>query len=404
MDVKGRGGRIGDLGAWLATAGAFAFAAFAPVSIAAFQLSAGVAFLGIVLAFASGRWTYRPTPIDLPLLIFVGVDLLSALFAVDRARSFRCIKGDWILIFLPIFAQAVRSSRDVRRAFRILLVSSTLVAAYAIVQMLTGVDPRRHRELEPVGGLFIAVGLFGHHLTYGGSVLITCSLAIALAAGARSPKERIAGGAAACVQIGGVIASFARTAWAGLLVAVAVIALSVRGWIRRAAIAAMVLGVAAAVAIPPIRMRLSDVLSFGDDPRVRLWRTALRIWAAHPILGAGPGSFKSLFPNFKVPGAYMATGHPHNDLLNILVQSGILGLAAFAFIWVRYFRELAGTRRRLADDDPRKALLFAGIVVVIAFFVGGLGQCFLTDEEVGCVFWYFAAMGLVVAREVRDGV
>jgi O-antigen ligase len=404
MEAKGGGGRIGDLGATLATAGAFAFAAFAPVSIALFQVSAGLAFLGTALAITSGRWTYRPTPIDLPLLIFIAVDLLSAVFAVDRARAFRCIKGDWILVFLPIFAQAVRSSRDVRRAFGILLASSTLVAAYAIAQMFTGIDLLRHRGLEPVGGVFIAVGLFGHHLTYGGSVLITSSLAIALAAGAQSSREKLTGGLAAFVQIGGVVASFARTAWAGLLVAVASVAFSVRGWVRRAAIVAIVGGAAAAVAIPPIRVRLSDVLTFGDDPRVRLWRTALRIWAAHPILGAGPGSFKSQFPNFKVPGTYMATGHPHNDILNILVQSGIIGLAAFVYLWIRYFRDLAGARRRLADGDPRRVLLLAGIVVVATFFVGGLGQCFLTDEEVGCLFWFIAAMGLVVAREVRDGI
>lgn len=404
MDARGRGGRVGELGALAAVAGTFGFAAAAPVSIAAFQLCAGVALLGSAVAIASGRWTYRSTPIDIPLLIFVAIDILSAIFAIDRARAFRCIKGDWILLFIPVFSQAMRDSRTVERAFRILLGSSTLVAAYATFQMFAGIDLLRHRALEPIGPLWIATGLFGHHLTYGGSVLITSALAITLFARARSSRERLGSGIAGLIQVGGVLASFARTAWAGLLAAMAVIVLSVRGWIRRTAIAAIVAGIGAAVAIPPIRMRLSDVLSFGDDPRVRLWHTAIRIWRAHPILGAGPGSFKSQFANFKVPGTYMATGHPHNDFLNILVQSGILGLAAFSLIWVRYFQTLGRARRRAGDADPRRPLLLAGIVVVIAFFVGGMGQCFLTDEEVGCLFWFFVAGSLAVAREVNDGV
>jgi O-antigen ligase len=404
MDGQGRGGRIGDLGVAMATSGAFAFAAFAPISIAAFQMSAGIAFLGATLAIASGRWSYRRGPLDLPLLIFLAVDILSAVLAVDRARAFRCIRGDWIIAFLPIFTQALRTSRDVKRAFRILLVSSTLVAAYAILQMFGGRDILRDRGLEPIGPLYIATGLFGHHLTYGGSVLITASLAAAWLVGAGSSRDRIAGGVTGLLQIGGVIASFARTSWAGLFVAIAAIALSVRGWIRRAAIVAILAGVAGALAIHPIRMRLAGVLSFGDDPRVRLWHTAIRIWEAHPILGAGPGSFKSLFAKYKVPGTYMATGHPHNDFLNILVQSGILGLAAFAFIWIRYFRTISSARGRIADNDPRRPLLLAGIVVVAAFFVGAMGQCFITDEEVGCLFWFFVAGSLVVAREVTDGV
>jgi O-antigen ligase len=404
MGEQGRGGRVGDLGVVLATSGVVAFAAFAPISIAALQLSAGLAFLGAVLAIASGRWSYRPTAVDVPLLIFVAVDLLSAVFAVDRARAFRCIKGDWILVFLPIFAQAMRSSRDVRRAFRVLVTSSTLVAAYAVVQMFAGLDILRDRGLEPIGPLYIATGLFGHHLTYGGSVLITSSLAIALLAGERSGRGRMLGGLAGLIQIGGAVASFARTAWAGLFAAIVILALSVRGWIRRAAIALLLLSVAGSLLIPPIRMRLADVLTFGDDPRVRLWRTAIRIWEAHPILGAGPGSFKSQFESFKVPGTYMATGHPHNDFMNILVQSGILGLAVFTFVWIRYFRALGSARGRLAAADPRRTLILAGIVVVAAFFVGAMGQCFITDEEVGCLFWFFVAGSLVVAREVADAV
>ncbi len=404
MDAQGRGGRIGDLGVVLATLGAFAFAAFAPISIAAFQMSAGLALLGTTLAIASGRWAYRPSPLDLPLLIFVVVDILSAVFAVDRARAFRCIKGDWIITFLPVFTQALRTSRDVRRAFQILLISSTLVAAYAILQMVAGRDLLRDRALESIGPLYIATGLFGHHLTYGGSVLITASLAVALLVAAGSSRDRVVGGVTGLIQVGGVIASFARTSWAGLFVAIAAIALTVRGWIRRAAIVAILAGVAGAIAIHPIRMRLAGLLSFGDDPRVRLWHTAIRIWEDHPILGAGPGSFKSLFAKYKVPGSYMATGHPHNDFLNILVQSGILGLAAFAFIWVRYFRTISTARAQVADNDPRKTLLLAGIVVVAAFFVGAMGQCFITDEEVGCLFWFFVAGSLVVAREVTHGV
>jgi O-antigen ligase len=166
-------------------------------------------------------------------------------------------------------------------------------------------------------------------------------------------------------------------------------------------------GILFSLASPVIRERLHDVLSVHDDPRVRLWQTALRIWWDHPVFGAGLGSYKTQFPIYKVPGDYMATGHPHNDLLNILVHSGILGVAAFAFIGIRYGRMIRRSLSAARRGDPRRSLLLAGVVVPLAFLAGGLGQCFLTDEEVGTLFWFLIAGFTAVARarsEERDAL
>ena len=392
----------GGLGGWLAAWGAIAFAALSPVSYAGAQIACGASLLGLLLAFATGRLRYRPTPLDLPLLLFVGAELLSIVFSVHPARSLRCLRGDWILLFYPVFSQSLRRSRDVRRSFNALLVTSSIVASYSLWQMFTGKDLLRHRPLEPIGHWFIATGLFGHHLTYGGHVLITATAALALLVGARgAPAIALRTGSLA-LQLCGMLASFARTAWVGLIGGIAGMALAARGSARRLAVGLLSLLAAAAIALLPIRARLSSVLALHDEPRIRLWRTAIRIWKDHPIFGAGLGSFKTLFPIYKVPGTYMATGHPHNDALNILVHSGILGLMTFAFIWVRYFRFVGGTRRHVSPQDPRNPLLLAGVLVPIAFFVGAMGQCFLTDEEVGTLFWFVVASSVAVAREVRD--
>ena len=376
----------------LAAAGAIAFAAASPISYAAAQIAVGFALVALMVGFASRRIRYRVSPLDLPLALFVFAELLSIVFSVHPARSLRCLKGDWILLFYPVLVQSLRGSKDVRRAYLALLGSSTLVALYAIWQIFFGVDLLRHRSLESIGGVYIATGLFGHHLTYGGHVLITATLAVVFASQAARRRTRAAG--IAVIQVLGAIASFARTAWIGLAAGGFALIVGSRGRNRRNGLLLLAVVGLLMLAIPPVRHRLSDVLSFGDDPRVRLWQTALRIWRDHPLFGAGLGSFKTQFPIYKVPGVYMATGHPHNDLLNILVHSGLLGLAAFAFIWFRFFREMRFAWIRLPAADERRPLALAGIIVAVAFFVGGLGQCFLTDEEVGTLFWFVAAASI----------
>lgn len=391
-----------DLWPGIARWGTFGFAAFSPASIAASQICWGIACAGLVLGLITRRIRYRPTPLDLPLVLFILAEAISIVFSVHPARSLRCWDGDWILLFFPVFAQSLRTGRDARRALMILLISSSLVAAYAIWQVFSGQDLIRGRGLEPIGGWFVATGAFGHHLTYGGHVLITGTLAFTLLVWnlrGRDVGWRIA---AIVLQAGGLVASFARTAWAGFLAAIAVMVFVARGLPRRLAACAIAAATVAAFALPAIRARLGDLWTFHDDPRVRLWHTALRIWWDHPVTGAGLASYKTQFPLYKVPGEYMAHGHPHNDLLNILVHSGILGVAAFVFIWVRYFGMVGGARRLLKVEDSRRPLLLAAIMVPIAFFVGGLGQCFLTDEEVGQLFWFTVAAFVAAAREVRD--
>jgi O-antigen ligase len=395
--------RAGDVGSLLTTGGLFLFCLASPVSIATSQIGWGICVLGLIIGFATGRIRYRPTPLDLPLLIYIIVDIASVLTAVDRPRSAHQILGDWTLLYLPVFVQAFRSSRDVRRGYTLLMITSTIVAAYAVWQMFAGRDLLRHHPLEPNGGLFLAIGFFGHHLTYGGNVLITSLLAMVLASRAsRSGRAILVRGGAATIQFAAVVASFARTVWIGAVAGIVTAALTARGTLRWISAAALVAAGAFAFLLPATRARVLSIAGLGDDPRARLWHTALRIWRAHPILGAGPGSFGPLFPFYKVPGTYMATGHPHNDFLNIMVQSGIIGLLAFAFIWVRYFRLLWKARRLAGPHDPRGAIIVSGIVIVIGFFAGAMGQCFLTDEEVGMLFWLIVAGSVVVAREVME--
>jgi O-antigen ligase len=173
--------------------------------------------------------------------------------------------------------------------------------------------------------------------------------------------------------------------------------------VRRAAWGALGAAVLAAALLPPIAARFGRLEDLLDDPRTRLWATALRIWRDHPLTGAGLGTYEGLFPRYKVPGTYWATGNAHCDPLNILAGSGLVGLAAFVFLWYRFFRTAVGAYRRRPALDPRRPLLLAGMLAAAGILVGGLGQCFLLDEEVAVLLWFVVAGTTVTARESHAG-
>ena len=69
--------------------------------------------------------------------------------------------------------------------------------------------------------------------------------------------------------------------------------------------------------------------------RMVLWRAALRMVAAHPLLGVGPDNFRLLYGSYAgLDGADPRT-HSNNMYLEVLVGGGIVAFAVFAVFAIR---------------------------------------------------------------------
>lgn len=388
---------------WGPAALVFAFALFAPWSIAYAQIAVVAGGLLLIAGVVTRRLRYPRLPwTHVAILIFLACQAISIPFGVHPARSLRCFRGSWVLLFAFFFWGLIQSARTRRIALPILIWSGASAGLYGIVQHAFGIDTIHHKVLENYGGGgYVAVGNLNSHLTYAGVLLPIFFLALALWLGRL--RSWWWGLAAALIGFG-LLFSFTRSAWIGAACGVLVLGLF-RG--RRAVLAAVggLAGIAAVALLfePALRHRLLSVLQIGDDPRARLWRTALRIAADHPWTGAGLGAYKTQFPLYKVPGEYLSTVHPHSDPLNVLVETGLLGSVAWVALWVLFF---LGTRapREPAEGRgilPGTALLDGIRAGVAALLVAGLGQCYSTDEEVAQVWWFLVTAALWEAASLR---
>ena len=66
--------------------------------------------------------------------------------------------------------------------------------------------------------------------------------------------------------------------------------------------------------------------------RLRLWRAAAAMFAAHPLLGVGPDNFRLLHGGFAGLSNPDPRMHSNNMYLEILVGSGLLGAVAFGWL------------------------------------------------------------------------
>jgi O-antigen ligase len=64
-------------------------------------------------------------------------------------------------------------------------------------------------------------------------------------------------------------------------------------------------------------------------------RGAAHIFFDHPIKGAGVGGLVAVFPRYEVAYDGLVVDHVHNDYMELLAETGILGgLCGLAFLWI----------------------------------------------------------------------
>jgi O-antigen ligase len=183
-----------------------------------------------------------------------------------------------------------------------------------------------------------------------------------------------------------LLATFSRQAWIGALAGLLVLGAR-RG--RRGVLA--LLGLLAVlllvVPVPGHDATFASYLASSADTsttstgtRLGLWHQAVDFIGARPLLGIGPGQFSSLNPD---PGAHPIF-YAHNVVLDVAVELGVLGAAAFVAL---FGAAIAGAWQRRAD---------LAAALLVAYLVAGLFDDVLYFPRNGFVL--AAAFGLSAAR------
>ncbi len=113
----------------------------------------------------------------------------------------------------------------------------------------------------------------------------------------------------------------------------------------RVGIAAVTLGsIGAALNIPRVVARLSagDNL-YSLSTRLDAWKILLQIVAKDPVLGLGPANYYHVTPLFPIRG-YAVNFSSHNTYVDLVAQTGVIGLLCFA--WLVWTIARAGWRLR----------------------------------------------------------
>ena len=379
-------------------------------------LGAYVLGLGVSISLSQGAlvalsllWLWRlrdpaarrrlALPLLGPMLAFAGATLLSALASGHAATSLVAAKGLLLGVALYVTVDALADGVEPELFLAALVAVSTLAAVTGLVQVLTcwsppttpGLPTRFYRCDR-------ARGFFSIYMTLAG-VLIMVLLVTAprLLPG---PRWRAALVPPWLIMVAALGATYVRGAWLGFGAGMgALIVLARRG---RAVVAIALAGLIAFALVGPAALQhrirsMTDPQEPTIRERIYMWRSGAAMLQEHPWLGVGPGGVKREYVGFALPEAVKKrTGHVHNTPLQILVERGLLGFAAWLWIWVAFYVRAGRMLLRLGDDRPgTRGLVVGSLAAITGFLVSGLSEYNFGDSEVVLVAWTLMALPFV---------
>lgn len=332
----------------------------------------------LVGQMVAGRLALPKAGTALLAVALVGYFVTSSVLAEagSNAQNWRSVLMLGIpLLCLPLCA----SDREVTR--RALVLLSFTAAAMAIVEVVTArASLGASADVSAVSSAAAAASQTGavNHNAEAAIFVLALGVLLALFPRSRDGLTKLAFGAAIIALTLGVAYSFSRAAYLGTLAMIAVFALrrSIRG------LAGTALGLGCLLPLLPaaVTARLGTIwstssLDADSAVRIDLWSSALRIFHAQPVFGAGYLNFAPQLPTYFVNTGNYDTfeirlsqlDFAHNIYLTILAETGLVGgVLAGALIVIGWRR--AWSAARSGDWAGESAILaFAGVGVCSAF-------------------------------------
>jgi len=368
-----------------------------------------LAVLGSYVARRLAQQQWLPqTPLDLPLLAFYLLNVVSTALSADLRVSVENLS--YLTIFILVYyvlVDSLLSGWELSDFVKPMLLVVGIVVLAEILELVVWLSiwAIGTGELSPL----LTLGEYRRRLVMGpANVLawyIVLLLPLVLAEWLTSHRLRTRAnlGAMAVGALLVLASTLSRSGLIGIAVALTAFALltlvpvlergrtSLRAYVRRPGVAAAILlAMTLSVAFTAAAVKLMPTRLYSVSVRFELWRAAAEIIGQRPFFGGGPGTFGYLFHQVPDPNPYatdMYYNTAHNGFINIAVESGLPSL--IAGFWLLAVLTRTGWRylTATAGDERRSRAVVAACVAGI----GGLMASMLFD-----VPWVFPLTTLYV--------
>jgi len=351
----------------------------------------------------------------LPPLALLALIVLGQWFFHSTASSYNTrmelllLLADLIVLFLAV--QAFRTLQDWRGFVWFGMSLGFLVSVFGILQHLT-FNGKLYwlRELH-YGG--IPFGPYVNRNHFAGFVELVVPLALVPLVLGRVRRERwVVVGLFAVLPVVALLLSASRGGIVSFGVELAVLALLM---IQRRAVGKQLLAGATVLllallmvswlGVGRILQRFSSLQSLETTvgKRASMRRDTWRIFLDHPVAGTGLGTLQIVYPPYETLYDGKIVNHTHNDYLEALAETGLLGGVCCAW-FLGVLLSQSFLRLRQLNHSFAGALQFSGLVASSGFLVHALVDFNLHIPANALLFFLMAHLATVEIQQVTPAI
>jgi len=347
----------------------------------------------VLVTLLTGRFRYVRSPINVGLGLYVFVIYASLLITREPISTVKALVRDSGYIFggyilLQLF---VTDRKRLIALFWTCGVIHLLLVLYGF-------------GTQAVGGIRIyddiAQPFFENHCIYAAYLVISLSFLIAFGLGYLRGVHATLVNLAALVVAAAVGLTFVRAAWISVAFMLLYFLLHFR---KKSAsvnllLVFLILDLLAVVLVLSTDIgklviervqTIADIGYVANYDRLDRWLAAIGMWKDEPIHGVGYGAYPDVYPKYIVYQLAYSTElrmGAHNLYLEIMAETGVIGISVFLVMLYLFFREAA--IQDPGDRDPLLSCTLAGakgamISLLVHAFFNNLGP----SDKIGVSLW-----------------
>jgi O-antigen ligase len=260
---------------------------------------------------------------------------------------------------------------------------------------------------------------YNDHTAYGAAISFFVPVVVGMLFIKRySNTERMMLGIASVFLLGGLILSYSRAAWIGVVAALAIALIFLLRIKLRWVIAAIALLAAlfygfeqqiimkmeknkqdASVNLAEHVQSISNISSDASNlERLNRWNAAFRMFSERPFWGWGPGTYQFLYAPFQKSKdkTIISTnagdkGNAHSEYIGPLTEEGVIGLLSVLAILGTVIWTMINIWKKARSPEVKKVALFF-FLGLVTYYVHGVLNNFLDTDKASIPFWGFIAV------------
>ncbi len=340
--------------------------------------------LWLVSILESGKIKFVKNPLNLSILIFLAICLISTLISKYKYASIEELRRllSYGLIYFMVL-NFIREKKIIQTVIYSLLIVGLITAIYGILEY-HNIELIRWKAIELEEPKQMST--FGHPNFFASWLIAVLPISICLLL-----RRKAFGVFSVIILIYALYTTHSVGAWIGFVGSFIILIIGYYQKLDKKILISLgtivlILFIIAVIRFPQVQEKVSP-------PVIRrvIYKSTFNMFKANPILGTGLGTFQIYFPQYR-PTNYLELGlshftsHAHCEYIEIAGELGIFGILAFLWIIFSFFKWWwKGTR-----ED--KVLIIGAGIGCFALLIHNLISVSLRWTSIGFIFWFMLGL------------